>query len=346
MSPSLKPLRESVLVVDDEPEIIDHIRHLLEKHGFHVTVAESVEAGLRDMSLLSPQLVLTDVALPEMGGIEVVNAVLRHDPDTPVIVMTAQKEVPKAIEAVRRGAFHYIRKPFGDDELLALCVRAAETWRLRAENKNLRQLITSRHFSVSPAMPRSEARPERTAMERAAFARLTEFVGEAIRKLPTRVLEQALSERAAPGTLTDVMAGVLLQDPVEGEWAAALLKGAKVQRELLEEAHGALSGDQVASLLGIGRAAVDKRRRQGTLLGIKLPSNDVVYPAAQFGPRDVLRGLPEVLDAFRIEDPWMQLDMLLAKHDILDGRTGFQALKDGDVEPVKRLVASVGEQGL
>jgi hypothetical protein len=184
-------------------------------------------------------------------------------------------------------------------------------------------------------------------MERAALARITAYVSEAIAKAPTRVLERALSEYSAPGVLANLAASELLYDSsIEGEWASALLQGARVKSELLEEAGGALSAQQVSEFLGIGRAAVDKRRRQGTLLGLKLPSGDVVYPAGQFGRRDVLPNLPEVLAAFRVQDSWMQLDFLLGRHDALAGRTGFEALAAGDVEKVKHLAASVGEQGL
>ena len=346
MSKPTNPAKDSILLVDDESETRDHIRPLLEEYGFAVTVAENAEAGLKQVPRLSLQLVLVDLDMPRMNGIALLNAVRRHDPDTPVILMTAHEEDPEAIDAVRHGAFHYIRKPFREDELLSLCKRAVENWHLKVENKHLKQLIENPGVAATPARPATSVRPERAALERATVARIIQFAREAIAKLSTPVLEHALAVPAAPQTITEVMRSVLLQDPVEGEWAAALLEGAKVQRELLEEARGALSADEVGSFLGIRRAAVDKRRRQGTLLGIKLPSNDVVYPAAQFGARDVLPGLPDVLSAFRIDDPWMQLDMLLAKHDLLGGRTGFEALKDGDVERVKQLVASVGEQGL
>jgi len=145
---------------------------------------------------------------------------------------------------------------------------------------------------------------------------------------------------------TDVLAELLLDKAAAGgEWAEALLHGAQVQRDLLREAGGTLSASDVGNLLGIGRAAVDKRRRQGALLGLRLPSGDVVYPVAQFAKSDVLPGLPDVLGAFRLQDTWMQLDVLLANDQALGGRTAFEALADGDVDQVRAVVSSVGEQG-
>jgi DNA-binding response OmpR family regulator len=334
---------DSILLVDDESETRNRIRRLLEKFGFEVAVAENAEAGVSNVPRSHPDLVVMNISGHRRGGLDLLEAVHHHDPDTPVIVMTADKNVP---EAVRHAAFHYIRKPFSDDELVSLCKRAVENWHLKVENKQLKQLIENSGVAATLARSSASVRPERAALERATVTRMIQFAREAIARLSTPVLEHALAVPAAPQTITEVMRGVLLQDPVEGEWAAALLEGAQVQRDLLEQAGGALSADDVGSFLGIRRAAVDKRRRQGTLLGIKLPSNDVVYPAAQFGSGDVLPGLPDALSAFRIDDPWMQLDTLLAKHDLLGGRTGFDALKDGDVERVKQLVASVGEQGL
>jgi hypothetical protein len=193
---------------------------------------------------------------------------------------------------------------------------------------------------------RFSPRPERAAMERATLVRVTRLMGDAITKASTSVLEQALGEPTTDEALADVMGEAFVREATGGEWAAALLRGAQVQRDLLRQAGGGLSAVQVGDLLGIGRAAVDKRRRQGTLLALKLPSGDFVYPAAQFAKNDVLAGLPEVLRAFHVEDPWMQLDALLARDEAFRGRTAFKALADGDVERVKSLVSSYGEQGL
>ena len=335
----------SVLLVDDEPEFLNHTRRLLEQGGFQVTTAESGTAALNLIEAEHPQIVIADLSLSEGKGVDFLMAMRATHPETPVIMIAAKEDVGEARDAVRQGAFDYIQKPLAADDLLMTCRRAVDTLRLRVENKILKQ-ATGGTLTGIPQTLRSSSRPERAAMERAAMARVTQFMGEAISKASTRVLEQALGEGASDLVLTDVLSEVILNDATEGEWAAALLRGAQVQRDLLRHAGGTLSSTDVGSLLGIGRAAVDKRRRQGALLGLRMPSGDFVYPTAQFAKNNALPGLSDVLGAFRIQDPWMQLDVLLARDKALGGRTAFEMLADGDVERVKTIVSSFGEQGL
>src|SRR3989449_4927436 len=77
--------------------------------------------------------------MPGVTGIEILAAAKEQDPETPVILMTAQASLQTAIQAVNQGAFHYVPKPFSNDEIVALCRRAAEVRRLKAENKQLKQ---------------------------------------------------------------------------------------------------------------------------------------------------------------------------------------------------------------
>jgi DNA-binding response OmpR family regulator len=338
------PVR-SALLVDAEPEFLNQARHLLERGGFVVSTAESGTAALNVIELEHPQVVITEVSLPDRKGVDFLMAMRATYPETPVIMVTANADLGEARDAVRQGAFDYIQKPLAADDLLMTCRRAVETFRLRMENRILKQ-PTSGALTGVPQTARSSSRPERAAMERAALARVTRFMGEAISTASTRVLEQALGEHASDVALTDVLSEVLVKEAAGGEWAAALLRGAQVQRDLLRQAGGTLSASDVGSLLGIGRAAVDKRRRQKALLGLRMPSGDFVYPTAQFAKSNVLPGLPDVLGAFRIQDPWMQLDILLARDEALGGRTAFETLAAGDVERVKTIVSSFGEQGL
>src|SRR6185295_3079599 len=77
----------------------------------------------------------------------ILQAVRDEDPETPVILMTAQASLQTAIQAVNQGAFYYIQKPFSNDDMVAICRRAAEHRRLRAENKQLKQEIRRRERS-------------------------------------------------------------------------------------------------------------------------------------------------------------------------------------------------------
>ena len=137
----------SILVIDDESGILDTLRILLKNEGFDVTTAQGGKAGLEQLKASAPDIVLTDVRMPQVTGIDVLQAVREQDPETPVILMTAQASLQTAIQAVNQGAFYYIQKPFSNDDMVAICRRAAEHRRLRAENKQLKQEIRRRERS-------------------------------------------------------------------------------------------------------------------------------------------------------------------------------------------------------
>ena len=137
----------SILVIDDEQGILETLRILLKNEGFDVTTAQGGKAGLEQLKGSAPDIVLTDVKMPGVTGIEILSAVRSQDPETPVILMTAQASLQSAIQAVNEGAFYYIQKPFSNDDMVAICRRAAEHRRLRAETKQLKQEIRRRERS-------------------------------------------------------------------------------------------------------------------------------------------------------------------------------------------------------
>ena len=138
----------NVLIIDDEAGILDTLRILLKNEGFTPHVALGGKQGLDQIESLSPDIVLSDVRMPSVSGLEVLAAARRRDPDTPVILMTAQATLQSAMQAVNEGAFYYIQKPFRNDELVAILRRAAEHRRLRVENTSLKQEIRRRDKHV------------------------------------------------------------------------------------------------------------------------------------------------------------------------------------------------------
>jgi len=137
----------SILVVDDEMGILDVLRILLKGEGFDVTTAQGGKAGLEALKGSPPDIVLTDIKMPGVTGTDILAAVREQDPETPVILMTAQASLQSAIQAVNQGAFYYIQKPFSNDDLVAICRRAVEQRQLKAENKQLKQEIRRRERS-------------------------------------------------------------------------------------------------------------------------------------------------------------------------------------------------------
>jgi len=138
----------SVLIVDDETGILESLGILLRNAGFDTHTARGGRAGLEQLSNLQPDIVLSDVRMPDVGGVEILAAARQQDPDTPVILMTAQATLQSAMQAVNEGAFYYIQKPFRNDELLAILKRAAEHRELRVENRSLKQEIKRREGPV------------------------------------------------------------------------------------------------------------------------------------------------------------------------------------------------------
>jgi DNA-binding NtrC family response regulator len=136
--------KPTVLVVDDESGILDTLRILLRNEGFEVTTAQGGKAGLEQIRSGAHDIILSDVRMPQVSGLDILNAAREQDPMTPVILMTAQASLQSAISAVNSGAFYYIQKPFSNDELVAILRRACEFRAVRVENKQLKQEIRRR----------------------------------------------------------------------------------------------------------------------------------------------------------------------------------------------------------
>ena len=143
--------KPSVLVVDDESGILETLEILLRNEGFSPRVALGGKAGLEAIPAFSPDIILTDVRMPQVGGVDILSAARAHDADTPVILMTAQATLQSAMQAVNEGAFYYIQKPFRNDELVAILRRAAEHRMLRVENTTLKKEIRRRDRSAAGA---------------------------------------------------------------------------------------------------------------------------------------------------------------------------------------------------
>ena len=130
-----------ILVVDDETAILEALSILFRGEGYDVAVADSGPKAIAALEDEKPDIVLTDIRMPGAGGLDVLSQAQEVDPELPVILMTAQASLQSAVRAVNEGAYYYLQKPFANDELLAICRRAAEARELKAENKRLKNEI-------------------------------------------------------------------------------------------------------------------------------------------------------------------------------------------------------------
>jgi two-component system response regulator AtoC len=116
-----------VLVVEDEPNLRKVLATLLRREGYEVSVAENGEQGIAEFDQGGAAVVITDLVMPKVGGMEVLRTINSRDPDVPVIIITAHGTVDSAVEAIKLGAFDYITKPFDQSELQSVIAKAART---------------------------------------------------------------------------------------------------------------------------------------------------------------------------------------------------------------------------
>ena len=133
-----------VLVVDDEEVIRDVLGTLLTREGYEVTAAASASEATSLFESDPYDVVLLDLMLPDKPGLEVLREIRQRDPDAVVVIVTAYSSIEGAIEAMRQGAFHYIPKPFQNEEVLLTLRKGSEARRLTEENRRLREELSQR----------------------------------------------------------------------------------------------------------------------------------------------------------------------------------------------------------
>lgn len=130
-------MRELILLIDDDPSLRRVTEYNLTDKGFQVLTASSGKQGLELFTAHGPDLVVTDVKLGDMNGLDILVKIKDHAPDIPVIVMTAFGSIEMAVKAMHKGAFNFIAKPFDRDTLILSCQKALELRGLRSKTKLL-----------------------------------------------------------------------------------------------------------------------------------------------------------------------------------------------------------------
>jgi len=120
----MKAENRRILIIDDERPILMTLEALLERRGYQVDTAPTASQGLKLLKSKSPALVLLDLQLPDAEGLEMLDRIKTELPEMQVIILTAHDSLHNAIESIKRGAYHFISKPYAPEELLSLIEKA------------------------------------------------------------------------------------------------------------------------------------------------------------------------------------------------------------------------------
>ncbi|MHC4078219.1 MAG: sigma-54-dependent transcriptional regulator, partial [Planctomycetota bacterium] len=149
-------MTNKILIVDDEYDMRWVLRGLFQDAGFDVADAEDGRQALKLLDTFQPDVILTDVSMPNMDGRELLCASLERDPNLPVILLSALEDIEIAVAAMKQGAFDYLAKPFETERLLVATRRATEQRGLRLEVARLRGQLADRTISFGPSSHAAE----------------------------------------------------------------------------------------------------------------------------------------------------------------------------------------------
>ncbi|MFW6010472.1 MAG: sigma-54-dependent transcriptional regulator [Gemmatimonadota bacterium] len=202
--------KPSVLLIDDEQSLVETLSVLLKREGFEVISALTGADGLDAFDASEPDVVLTDVRMPKMDGVVVLEKIRERCDHTPVVLMTAQASLQSAIQAVNLGATHYIQKPFQNEELVAVLRRSMDWGEMRKENEGLKKELKrldrselvepigrSPRFEDALKMARSVAGSDSTILIRGESGTGKEIFARYIHELSTRADTRFLSLNCA-----------------------------------------------------------------------------------------------------------------------------------------------------
>ena len=136
---------ENILIVDDEKNYTMIIGEILQEEGYTSITASSGMEALDILNNETIDLILTDVKMPGMSGIQLLEKIKELNPDIPVIIMTAYGSVEKAVDAMHRGAYTFILKPFENQALIAYIAKALSVYKIVQENSRLKDAVSSRY---------------------------------------------------------------------------------------------------------------------------------------------------------------------------------------------------------
>ena len=233
----------NILVVDDEKSMRDFLGIMLEKEGMAVTVAQNGEEALRYIRNEVFDVVLTDIKMPKLGGLEILAEVNRTFPQTPVILITAFGTTQSAVEAMKLGAYDYITKPFNIDEVKLVIKKGLERKKLAEENISLKGELQEKYgcstiIGRSPEMTRIFGLIRKAAPSRSSIL-ITGKSGTG-KELVAKAIHYNSPRKDGP--FVSISCGAVPETLLESElfgYQKGAFTGADANKEgLLEMAHG------------------------------------------------------------------------------------------------------------
>lgn len=218
-------LKPRILVIDDDESLQRVLRHNLEEEGYIVLLASSGEEGLRLLEEEEAELVITDIRMPGMDGVDVLRRVKELSPQVPVMIITAYGTVETAVEAMRIGAFDYITKPFNRAELKLKVKKALQIKELERENIRLKSELSDK-FKFQNIIGSSEK-----------MQKLFEFIKR------VSVTDATVLITGESGTGKELVAKAIHYNSLRGEKPFIVVNCSSIPKELLEsELFGHLKG--------------------------------------------------------------------------------------------------------
>ncbi len=231
-----------ILIVDDEKNYCTVMSRLLQGHGYQTSTATNPFAALEQLASDNIQLILSDLKMPLMNGLDFLHQVQRDHPNIPFIIITAHATVETALEAIKAGAFDYLLKPFDNQKLLLTISKALDFAKLRDQNKLLRQQLERSHsrelLGESPAIRQLLSDIDRVGPEKSSVLIAgesgtgKELVARSMHRTSPRSAEALVSLNCA------AFAEQLLESELFGHERGAFTGATERKRGLFELADG------------------------------------------------------------------------------------------------------------